>query len=151
MDDAGLDERFGFYRATVVEAEVVPGKTSVLSGAGATPDWPFPGVVHVITGHDPAGEHLGAQANAAANRAVAVSVMELGGRFVIGAGTAVDGSHAEESLVVWGLTRDQAVAVGRAARQDAIFELDAEEIRLVPCSDDRPVEVWARTAAPPGA
>jgi hypothetical protein len=138
-----VDERFRWYRATVVDAEVAPGTVVRLNGPGAGTAWPFTGTVVVLTAYDPGGVRADPAANEAADGRLADAVREHGGEFVRGAGTAVDGSHSEPSLVVTGLSRATAVELGRRFGQDAIFELDATTMSLVSCLDDR-VETWAR-------
>lgn len=138
------DRRWAAYRTTIVEAEVVPGTNVALNGPGATEHWPFPGAVHVITGWNPAGRaEVGEDWNRSVNRQIAVDVTERGGRFVDGIGRSPSGDHVEESLVVRGLDRESVRTMGRRASQDAIFEIDADSVHLVSCSDGR-VETWPR-------
>jgi len=144
--EPAVDERFGWYRTTVVEAEVAPGRTVRLTGAGAVGDWPFPGAVVVLTAYNPGAARPDRATNEAANDRLADAIRTLGAPFVPGTGTAPDGTHAEPSLVVVGLPRDDGVLLGRRFGQDAIFEIDATTVRLVSCCDDR-VEEWRRTIA----
>lgn len=140
-DPAAL--RFAAYRATVVEAEVTPGLLTSLNGSDAADHWPFPGSVHVITGWDPQGVSFDEDENERVNRQIAAWILEAGGRFVHGHGRSPSDDHSEGSLVAWGLDRDVAVSIGRRASQDAIFEIDADTMRLVSCIGDD-VEEWTR-------
>ncbi|MFZ4721303.1 MAG: DUF3293 domain-containing protein, partial [Ilumatobacteraceae bacterium] len=117
--------RLGYYRTTIVEAEVAPGVMVQLNGPGGVAEWPFPGQVHVMTGWNPQGVALAVDQMNDINRQLAGDIIRAGGRFVFGVGRAPDGSHEEPSLFAWGLDRAVAVELGERARQDAIFEMDA--------------------------
>ncbi len=138
-------KRAALYRNTVVEAEVMPGAMVPITGPAALEPWPFPGVVHVITGWNPQGVAFDAEHNERINRRIAEDIIAHGGRFVHGVGRAADDpeGYAEPSLVAWGLDRDEAVTMGYRASQDAIFEITDTEVRLVSCFDDR-IDVWPR-------
>lgn len=139
-----FDRRWAAYRGSVLEAQIVPGRTVVIAGPGAVGEWPYPGPVHVITGWNPSGRSdVGDQWNRNVNQAIAADVIEHGGRFVDGVGRSASGDHAEESLVVWGLDRATVRSMGVRAAQDAIFEVDADEVRLISCVDDK-IDVWPR-------
>lgn len=137
--------RFQNYRNTVVEAEVTPGAMVPITGPDAVQPWPFPGVVHVITGWNPQGVVFDKDRNDHINREIAKDVIDKGGRFVHGVGREAHdpNGYFEPSLVVWGLERDQAIDMGYRASQDAIFEITDTEVRLVSCFDDH-VDVWPR-------
>lgn len=140
-----LSLRLQNYRNTVVEAEVTPGVMMRITGPDAVQPWPFPGVVHVITGWNPQGVVFDKDHNDYINREIAKDIIVKGGRFVYGVGREAhdpDG-YAEPSLVVWGLARQQAVSMGYRASQDAIFEITDTEVRLVSCFDDH-IDVWPR-------
>lgn len=133
------------YRTAIVEMEVLPGSWHTLNGPDATPQWPFPDSVFVITGWNPQGVVLSESLNESVNRQIATDIIERGGRFVLGHGRSPDGSHIEESLIAWGITTDDAVEMGRKASQDAVFEIDADEVHLLSCVNDA-VESWPRRA-----
>jgi hypothetical protein len=44
---------------------------------------------------------------------------------------------------VWGIERDDALDIGRAAHRDAILEIDADEVRLLTTRGDV-AESWNR-------
>lgn len=137
------DVRLRAYRTTIIEAEIAPGSTVALNGTEATANWPFPGVVHVLTGWNPQGVTLSEQRHESVNFQIADDILRKGGRFVHGDGRSPAGDHSEPSLVAWGLTRSAAVEMGWRANQEAIFEIDANEVRLLSCIGDR-VDVWPR-------
>jgi hypothetical protein len=132
--------RWSQYRDTVVCAEFYPDQYSYLNGAGAVKEWPFPGRVHVVSGWNPQGINVDGNF---VNSQIAADVMQLGGKFVQGAGVSSDGTYSEPSLIVWGLDREQMRELARKANQDAIFELTAGEISLVSSYSDR-VETFTR-------
>ena len=134
--------RLRLYRDAVIEAEIMPGSLVAINGPDAS-EWVFPGSVHVITGWNPQGISLGDQSHHDINVQIADDILRRGGRFVHGQGRSESGHHAEPSLVAWGITRYDAVDMGRRANQDAIFEVDADEVRLVSCVDGT-VHSWPR-------
>jgi hypothetical protein len=136
--------RRDLYRGTVIEADMPPSSTVLLSGEGALNEWPFDGPVWVLTAWNPQGLSYGPDENAHRNTVLAHKVVDSNGLFVRGRGWAVDRSHVEESLVVWGIDREVAVALGRQAGQDAIFEVDAERVHLLACFTDE-VDSWPRS------
>ena len=114
-----------------------------LNGPDGVEAWPFPGPVHVITGWNPQGVSLGEQSHEDVNHRIASDILRLGGRFVHGAGRSTDSAQSEPSLIAWGLDRAIALRLGRQAMQDSIFEIDADNVHLLSCIDDR-VSTWPR-------
>jgi len=138
-----VESRMRMYRTAIIEAELLPDRPAELNGPDAVEDWPFPGSVFVLTGWNPQGVPLGDRSHESINLAIAEDIIRSGGRFVHGTGRSPDGEHREPSLIAWGLSRAEAVAMGRKANQDAIFEVDAAEVRVVSCIGDR-VDRWPR-------
>ena len=136
-------ERRSLYRGTIIEANLLPTQSVFLSGADASDEWPFPGPVWVITGWNPQGVSRGQDSGQKVNLQIARDIIERGGQFVQGAGWSTARDHMEPSLIAWDLDRDAALDMGRRAQQDAIFELDASEVRLLGCYDDE-IETWPR-------
>lgn len=132
--------RWNRYRDTIVKAELFPEVLSDLNGPSAIKDWPFPEVVHVVSGYNPQGIAFDGEY---VNSQIAADVMQMGGKFVLGAGVSADGDYSEPSLVVWGLDRDQLREIARKASQDAIFEITANEISLVSSYSSR-IETFTR-------
>lgn len=135
--------RAAAYRNTIVEAEVEPGVLTQLTGPDSPVEWPFPGTVWVVTGWNPQGIELEEGRGDHLNRQIAKDVVDRKGKFVEGFGRSQEGGYHEASIVAWGITREDAAQMGRRALQDAVFEIDAEEMRLVSCLDDR-IEAWPR-------
>ena len=131
------------YRSAIIDAEVSPGALVALNGHAAVEAWPFPGPVHVVTGWNPQGVSLGESTHRESNLRIASEILGMGARFVHGHGRSPSGDHAEPSLIAYGLDRDDAIEIGRRASQDAIFEIDAEAVRLLSCVDGR-VDNWQR-------
>jgi hypothetical protein len=138
-------QRHALYRSSIIEAEVSPDRLAQLNGTDGVAEWPFPGVVHVLTGWNPQGVSFDPDENEHVNRQIAASIIEAGGKFVHGQGRSPSGDHTEPSLIAWGLKRDDALAIARRASQDALFEIDAHVARLVSCVGDD-VEEWERLA-----
>lgn len=134
-------QRWSAYSETLISAQISPMQKVELNGSNAVEPWPFPGAVHVITGWNPQGL---VREGDDINRMIAADVLAEGGQFVMGEGSAPDGSHQERSLVVWGISRDFATELGRRASQDAIFEIDDAMVRVVACEDDRVEEMSRR-------
>lgn len=132
--------RWNRYRNTVVKAELFPEVISNLNGQEAVKDWPFPEKVHVVSGWNPQGVAFDGEY---VNSQIAADVMQMGGKFVQGAGVSADGNYSEPSLICWGLDREQMQEIARKANQDAIFELTAGEISLISSYSDR-VETFTR-------
>lgn len=139
-------QRRAYYRHTIIEAEFVPGVATALNGADALEVWPWDAPIHVLTGWNPQGAMIGDDEAERINIRIAEDILTRGGRFAFGAGRSPDGAHREPSLIAWGLTRDDALDMGRKASQDAIFELTVDEIRFVDCLDGT-VTAWSRRDA----
>jgi len=135
--------RWDAYRSMVIEAEVRPGKSSRLNGERAASAWPFPGPVYVLSGWNPQGVAMDDLASDSVNAMISQDILLGGGRFVHGRAFLPDGDHSEPSLIAWGLGREDAITIGRKASRDAIFRIDADEVRLLSCTDDRTVG-WPR-------
>lgn len=135
--------RRNLYLGTIIEANITPTTSAVLSGPKAVKEWPFPGTAWVITGWNPQGVSLGEEGHRRVNTDIARDVVGLGGYFVRGAGWSVERDHMEESIVAWGIDREAALTIGRRAGQDAIFEIDATSVHLLGCLDDY-IETWPR-------
>lgn len=142
---APKDVRWSHYRTAIVEVEPIPGQWVTLNGPTAASEWLLPSPVFVITGWNPGGVVLSDGEHELANRRIATRIIDLGGRFLHGHGRSPSGDHAEPSLVAWGVTLEQALELGTAEQQDAIFELTGDEVILHSCIDDH-VERWSRLA-----
>lgn len=126
-------ERWSAYLETTITAEVVPNTVESLNGPTASEQWLFDAPVHVITAWNPYNIVRSREENDRANTELAVALARRGARFASARGSANDGLHFEDSFITWNLTRDEAIDLGREFRQEAVFELTADELRLVHC------------------
>lgn len=102
--------------------------------------WPFPSQAHVLTAWNPLGVPLSLSENRARQGRLLKQLARLGRRYWGGIGSHPEsGPHAwlEESLLVADLSRPEAVALGRAYHQHAVFELAGSSLRLVGCRAGR--------------
>lgn len=114
------------------------GTVSVLPGATPPADLADLLPLMVITAWNPGGEHLGAEANEAAQRDLlerldAMAARDPRARILAAVGRAVHEPHFEVSAAVHGLLRSQAIVLGQQLRQDAIFEIAVHGISVVDC------------------
>ena len=107
----------------------------VLTVGGSVPDLGWAALAHVVTAWNP-GREAAADANGAANRRLGGVLADTGLEVRAATGESPDGSWVEESFVIVGLTRAQAVRIGRDFGQLAIFEIDREAVRLISCDVD---------------
>lgn len=104
---------------------------------------PVPGTVHVVTAWNPDGLDAGPHANAEAHRRLVDEIDGRGWSWAPAVGASPDGAHHEISVLVRDRARAEAVALGRSFGQLAVFELDDDTQRVVPC-DGSPVREVAR-------
>lgn len=131
------------YLDTVITAELAPTQIMPLTGANAIPsaDWPFSAPVHVLTAHNPYGRARSPEQNAEALADLGRILTLYGIAFARAEGR--DGSapaeiaYTETGVLAWGMTRDDAVSLGRRYDQEAIFELTADEVLVISCDEDR--------------
>ena len=88
------------------------------------------------TASNPNGRLAPNAANSDALAELAAHLTRAGVGFVRAIGVSGDGSHAEDSLLTWTLTTEDARFLGRRFSQDAVFEIDADNVRVVSCIDD---------------
>jgi hypothetical protein len=133
------DQRWINYLGTIVEAEVAPGSWAMLNGSGALVDWPFTVPVHVLTAWNPLGRNRPLDVNQQAMEELASALFRTGTGTAraLGRDGRSDSDYAEPGFLVWGLDIEVARDIGRRFDQEAIFEIDADEIRVVGCFDDR--------------
>lgn len=111
--------------------------------------FPFAGEpVHVLTAHDP-GPTRFTPAENIRRQAALVASLDGHERHPAVAG-AEDGSHAEESVLVVGLTDERARAVGAHWGQDAVFRWTRDAWEIVPCDGGAPVRLGWETRVDPG-
>jgi hypothetical protein len=139
-------ERWNAYRNTIVAAELYPEQKLFLNGPNSIEDWPFINDVFVITAHNPLGIQRTAEDNNKANQELATEIVRCGGRYCAAVGESRDGDYGESGFVVWNLSIDDAIYLGRRFRQEAIFMASENEFRLVDLSDGSIEEISARQA-----
>lgn len=89
------------------------------------------GTFHVITAWNPMSRPTAEDEN---RRRQAALLAELAGFDTLPAlGAAADGSHAEQSVAVFAITRAEAVAIGRRHHQAAVFEITPDEQLVISC------------------
>lgn len=127
------DRLWEVYAATVIRRR--RGRR-VLAGAEAVDPWPYiEQPAHVITAWNPGGHWRSRAANRRANLEL-VAVLERDGHTpepVVG--TSPDETWKEDSFLVEGMARADAVALGARFGQLAIFEVDEGQVRVLRCED----------------
>lgn len=137
------DDVWAAYLNTVITAELSPDHYVPLTGPEAVTDWPYQQTVHVVTAFNPYGRPRSPVVNEEANADLGRLLLLNGASFVHAfgsdgtTGSADPDGYLEPSLLVWGLEREDAIALGRRLGQEAVFELDAAELRVIGCDDDR--------------
>ena len=134
-------ELASIYEAAVVRVWTPAGLVTLdRDGARGEASWvPAAGeAIFVITAHNPGDERLGTEGNAVNHaRLVAdIDARHLTAWRATGGAEDLEG-HQEESLAVHGLSESDAIELGRAYGQDAIFEWTAAGRRLIWCDDAR--------------
>ncbi|GAA4826682.1 hypothetical protein GCM10023201_11760 [Actinomycetospora corticicola] len=139
-DVSDREERFAGYRRARLRihdldggvVEVHPADPGITSGR-----FPFAAPVHVLTAFDPGPARLAPEENDRRQQALLGDLPGHLCRWDAEAG-ASDGSHTEHSVVVEGLTDDEAVSLGRRHGQDAIFRWDPAAWSILPCDGGPP-------------
>ena len=126
-------ERWNAYLETTITAEIIPNTIEELNGPAASPNWMFDQPIHVITAWNPYNIIRSSEENDTSNTDLAIALAGRGARFARARGSSTDGMHHEDGFVTWNLTRDEATELGREFRQEAVFEITADEFRLVHC------------------
>ena len=93
--------------------------------------FPFVGAVHIVTAHNPRGVMSDEASNGLAHQALIerAAAMEVG--TIATEGSAPDGSMREPGLLMIGLARAEAVSMGRAFAQSAIYEWAPDRLEIV--------------------
>lgn len=136
--------RWAQYARTLVEVEITPGHWIHLNGPEAIDEWPWSLPVHIVTAWNPGADFRSDDENREQQRALIRELEETGLTWLPAHGSGFDVDHGEESVAVFDLGRDAAVALARRWSQDAVFELEADTMWLVFCIDDRVVELPRR-------
>jgi hypothetical protein len=94
----------------------------------------------VLTAHNPAGRLASDEANDAAHTRLESELRRRGLTWWSAAGGDPPWRHVEASVALVGLPEADAIALGAAFNQDAIFVFTPADRRVVSCTDDRMVE-----------
>jgi Protein of unknown function (DUF3293) len=121
----------------------------VFRAEGRYPD-PAGRPISVITAHNPGGRRASDRANAAAHTRLEAELRRRGLSWWPAAGGDVSWTHVEPSVAVVGLSEPDAVALGAAFEQDAVFVFTRMDRRIVSCTDGR-VETTGWTIEPVAA
>jgi hypothetical protein len=133
------DDHLNDYAATVITGR----DGTVFVGPGAVP-LPSADPMFVITAWNPRSEATRPEANDAANRDLERLLAERASLIVQVIGASLDSSWFEESFLVGGLDRRDAVELGRRFEQYAIFELNDVEVLVVESASGEPRRIVAR-------
>jgi hypothetical protein len=96
-------------------------------------------VLHVLSAwYPPVGHDIDPLFNVRRHQDLAVDLQDSGVRFAPAVGVSADLAYGEWSWAVWGLDRNEAVALATSYLQLAMFEVTEDELVLVSCDDTIP-------------
>lgn len=124
------------YAATDVEFELSGGGRLLCTPEVCPDEAVASGDGWVITAHNPFPVMLSAAENERRHQMLRAEIKRLGYPDLRAVGRARAGSYEEESCAVWGLSQDEAVAIGARYGQRAIFKLTINGLRIVSCAAD---------------
>jgi len=103
--------------------------------------------VSVVTAHNPGGRRASDRANAAAQARLEAEVGRRGLTWWPAAGGDPSWTHVEASVALVGVREPDAIALGAAFGQEAIFIFTRADRRIASCTDDGRVETtgWTST------
>ncbi|GAA2745337.1 hypothetical protein GCM10009868_26450 [Terrabacter aerolatus] len=107
-----------------------------------------PQPIHIVTAYNPRGRGATETENRRAQRAL---VEQLdGGQASHNPAAGADPAwlHVEPSVAIVGLTRQDAIDLGRRFNQDAVFEWTADALTVLSCTDDTTVALGWRQITP---
>jgi hypothetical protein len=129
----GEDDLLDVYAGALIDCEV-DGQTRRLRGPDAAP-LPAAAPMFVFTAHNPAGAERDPALNEAAEHELEHELSSSSVTFWPATGRSPDASWSEPGVAVAGLDRTEACAYGRRYGQLAVYELTADEVRVVRCVD----------------
>jgi Protein of unknown function (DUF3293) len=139
----GLDDTWDAYAATVISR---PRGGAVLAGPGAVAILPTRAPMHAITAWNPDSLRRSRVVNRAANGRLQDLLLRHGTAPKMVIGESPDGRWREESYLVGGLARARAAEIGALFGQRAVFELTADVLHVIRCSDESIVRSVPRIA-----
>jgi hypothetical protein len=140
---AGTDDDWDLYADAVIDCEI-DGRTHALRGPDAGP---LPGrvaTVFVLTAYNPGGVARDVARDEADERALERDLVAGGVTNWAASGRSRDASWSEPGVAVAGIDRAGGCALGRRYGQLAVFELTADEVRVVRCADEQVVRTRER-------
>ncbi|MEU1708930.1 DUF3293 domain-containing protein [Streptomyces sp. NPDC005706] len=143
------------YLTAVVDIAFATRSVRVVPGCpGGAPSLPYPlsagRTIHIVTAFNPGGRAATTEANLRAQHTLLRAVGLPGLRWWPAVGFDPDGTHAEISVAVAGLSDAQARSLGRRFGQDAVFAWSPSSWRLLACEDaarDMVVTGWHAVAS----
>lgn len=93
--------------------------------------------ISVITAHNPCGRRATDRANAAAQARLESVLRQRGLRWWPAAGGDASWTHIEASVALVGISEPDAIALGAAFDQDAVFVFTKSDRRICSCTDGR--------------
>jgi Protein of unknown function (DUF3293) len=141
---AGTDDHWDLYAEAVIDCEI-DGVARSLRGPDAE-GLPAAAPIFVLTAYNPDGVERDDARNVADERALERDLAAGGVTYWPAIGRSRDASWAEPGVAVAGIDREQACALGGRYGQLAVFELTADDVRVVRCADEEVVRTRERTA-----
>lgn len=140
------------YSAAVVRIGLPTGWVQIEPAPPGSTTGPFPDpagrTIHVLTAHNPRGQHADARTNDHAHHQLLHHVQAAGHQPLAAAGADPTWTHVEESIAILGMTDADARALGHRFGQDAIFAWTPTHWTVTSCTDDRrSIHGWAARAA----
>lgn len=124
-------QRWASYLDTDLVAELTPHGRHHLNGSSAIEEWPFEEPVYVLTAADPYNLARSEAANRSANLELAAELARYGTRYCACNGESRSTDHLERGFLTWNLDRLSVLELAAKFRQEAIFEITADEYRLI--------------------
>ena len=119
------------YLATVINVEIEPGRWVVIDEAVRS----FPTPLHVVTPWNPFSVVLSKEANSERMTGLMSDLAMTSAAWFNATGSSPDGEWSEDSLLVVGMMRSEAIDIGRTYDQHAIFEVTDEELIVLGCDE----------------
>jgi hypothetical protein len=119
------------YLATVIHVEIEPGRWVVIDEAVRS----FPTPLYVVTPWNPFSVVLSEEANSERMTGLMSDLAMTSATWFNATGSSPDGKWSEDSLLIVGLMRREAIDIGRTYDQHAIFEVTDEELVVLGCDE----------------
>jgi len=104
-------------------------------------------LAHLVTAQNPAALSQSEERNAQADAELSAALIEAGLSAFRARGKDAASSWSEEGFCILGLSRDQAIELGRRFGQLAIYESSATSTLIIVCSDGREISVGGQLGA----